>query len=270
MRTNRNENSGPIVSIKRHLHNALRHTPSLATALCSTRLKAGMQSNKSGRQNRCTRLLNRRRTTVVSRPITLPGRWRICQIPFINAMPLLGRSGRNVAAGNTYGNVQGWVNAANTGLGVILGYEAATINVTPRYPLYRTIGPEGQRIVATQAATSDLGDGIVESNLQTLGTMRANSEARESDIRQMEAETYSNDPAQHTDMATLQRINQATLMQLRAQQDANQIAQAAALQQIVSQKQQQDALKAAFQDAAEYQQQYNSTVRLSHRVSATP
>ena len=77
----------------------------------------------------------------------------------------------------------------------------------------------------------------------------------------MEAETYSNDPAQHTDMATLQRINQATLMQLRAQQDANQIAQAAALQQIVSQKQQQDALKAAFQDAAEYQQQYNSTVQ---------
>ena len=168
---------------------------------------------------------------------------------------------RNVAAGSTYGNVQGWVDAANTGLGVIVGYEAATINVTPRYPQYQELGPEGQRIVASQAATADLGDGIVESNLQTLGSMRTNSEARESDIRRMEAETYSNDPAQHTDMATLQRINQATLMQLRAQQDANQIAQAAALQQIVSQKQQQDALKAAFQDAAEYQQQYSSTVQ---------
>ena len=153
---------------------------------------------------------------------------------------------RNVAAGNTYGNVQGWVNAANTGIGVILGYQAATINVTPQYPLYDQLSQRSQRIVATQAATSDLGDGIVESNLQTLGTMRANSEARESDIRQLEAVTYSNDPAQHTDMATLQRINQATLMQLRAQQDANQIAQAAALQQIVSQKQQQDALKASF------------------------
>ena len=148
---------------------------------------------------------------------------------------------QNVAAGNTYGNVQGWVNAANTGIGVILGYQAATINVTPQYPLYDQLSQQSQRIVATQAATSDLGDGIVESNLQTLGTMRANSEARESDIRQLEAATYSNDPAQHTDMATLQRINQATLMQLRAQQDANQIAQAAALQQIVSQKQQQDA-----------------------------
>ena len=90
--------------------------------------------------------------------------------------------------------------------------------------------------------------------------MRTNSEARESDIRQMETATYSSDPAQHTDMATLQRINQATVMQLRAQQDANQIAQAAALQQIVAQKQKQDALKAVLADAAAYQQQYNLTV----------
>jgi len=49
-------------------------------------------------------------------------------------------------------------------------------------------------------------------------------------------------------------------MQLRAQQDANQIAQAIALQQSVAEKQRQDALKAAFADAATYQQQYNSMV----------
>jgi len=90
--------------------------------------------------------------------------------------------------------------------------------------------------------------------------MRARSEAREADLRQMEAATYSSDPSEHTDMATLQRINQATLMQLRAQEDANQIQQALALQQIVAQKQQQDALKATFGDAAQYQQQYNQTI----------
>jgi len=167
---------------------------------------------------------------------------------------------RNVYAGNTYGNVQGWVNAANTGLNVIEGYQAATLNVTPQYPLYGQLSQPSQRIVATQAATSDLGDGIVESNLQTLGTMRANSEAREADIRTLEAATYSSDPTQHTDMATLQRINQATLMQLRAQQDANQVSQASVLQQMILQKQQQDALKAAFEDAADYQQQYKSSV----------
>jgi len=166
----------------------------------------------------------------------------------------------NVYAGNTYGNVVGWINAANTGYGVNDGYQGASINPAVRYPLYGNLSPESQQLVAAQGATSDLGDGVTESNLQVLGTMRTNSEARESDIRQMETATYSSDPAQHTDMATLQRINQATVMQLRAQQDANQIAQAAALQQIVAQKQKQDALKAVLADAAAYQQQYNLTV----------
>jgi len=167
----------------------------------------------------------------------------------------------NVYAGNTYGNVTGWITAANTGGGVNNGYQNASINPVPRYPLYGNLSPEAQQLLAAQGASNDLGDGIAESNLQTLGTMRADSEQREADIRQMEAETYSSDPAEHTDMATLQRINQAALIQLRAQQDANQIAQSMALQQMVAQKQQQDALKAAFADAAGYQQQYSVTVQ---------
>ena len=166
----------------------------------------------------------------------------------------------NVYAGNTYGNVQAWINAANTGNGVNVGYTQASINQASRYPLYGNLSPQSQQLVAAQGATSDLNDGITETSLQTLGTMRARSQAREADLRQMEAATYSSDPSEHTDMATLQRINQATLMQLRAQEDANQIQQALALQQIVAQKQQQDALKATFGDAAQYQQQYNQTV----------
>ena len=166
----------------------------------------------------------------------------------------------NFNAGNTYGNVQGWVNSANNGFNVGSGYSAATINNASKYPLYGNLDAASQQLVAAQGATSDLSDGIAQSNLQTLGTIRANSEAREADIQQLQSETYSSDPSEHTDMATLQRINQATLMQLRAQQDANQIAQAAALQQMIAQKQQQDALKAAFNDAAAYQQRYNTTV----------
>ena len=166
----------------------------------------------------------------------------------------------NVYAGDTYGNVEAWINAANTGNGVNIGYTQASVNPPSRYPFYGNLSPQSQQLIAAQGATSDLNDGITESSLQTLGTMRARSEAREADIRQMEASTYSSDPSEHTDMATLQRINQATLTQLRAQQDANQIQQALALQQIVAQKQQQDALKATFADAALYQQQYSLTV----------
>jgi hypothetical protein len=59
-------------------------------------------------------------------------------------------------------------------------------------------------------------------------------------------------------MATLQRINAATLMQLRAQEEANQIAAAAVLQQMTAQKMQSDALKPSFQDAATYGQNYRN------------
>jgi hypothetical protein len=135
-----------------------------------------------------------------------------------------------------------------------------SLGQAPRYPLYANLNTQSQQLVAAQGATSDLSVGIMQTNLQTLGTMRANSQQRAADIQKLDSQTYSTDPAQQTYMSTFQRINQATLMQLHAQEDANQIAQAVALQQIVAQKQQQDALNAAFQDAATYQQQYNSTV----------
>jgi hypothetical protein len=165
-----------------------------------------------------------------------------------------------VVAVNSYGNTPALLQAINSGLNSVAGLEAVSLGQAPRYPLYGNLNIQSQQLVAAQGATSDLSVGIMQANLQTLGTMRANSQQRAADIQKLESQTYSSDPAQQTYMSTFQRINQATLMQLHAQQDANQIAQAVALQQIVAQKQQQDALNAAFQDAASYQQQYNSTV----------
>jgi hypothetical protein len=54
-------------------------------------------------------------------------------------------------------------------------------------------------------------------------TIRANQTARQTDIANLEAASQNQDPSQQTVMATLQRINQALLLQLRTQQDANQI-----------------------------------------------
>jgi hypothetical protein len=165
-----------------------------------------------------------------------------------------------VVAVNSYGNTPALLQAINSGINSVAGLEAVSLGQAPRYPLYGNLSTPSQQIVAAQGATSDLNVGIMQANLQTLGTMRANSQQRASDIQKLESQTYSSDPAQQTYMATFQRINQATLMQLHAQQDANQITQAIALQQVVAQKQQQDALNSAFQDAAGYQQQYNSIV----------
>jgi phage regulator Rha-like protein len=69
-------------------------------------------------------------------------------------------------------------------------------------------------------------------------------------------------------MATLQRINQALLLQLRTQQDANQINANLALQQIIAQKQQQDAMKSAFRDSAGYQSYYNANITTTNSGAA--
>jgi len=69
-------------------------------------------------------------------------------------------------------------------------------------------------------------------------------------------------------MAELQRINQALLLQLRTQQDANQMNANLALQQIVAQKQQQDAMKSAFQDAGSYVDGYQTHVAPAYNGTA--
>jgi hypothetical protein len=122
---------------------------------------------------------------------------------------------------------------------------------------YSSLSVQGQQAIAAQGATVDLSDAVNASNLQTVGTIRANAAQREVDISQLEAATHSTDPAQHTEMATLQRINQALLIELRTQQETNQTLQGQGLQQIVGQKVQQDNLKALFQTGNSYQQNFD-------------
>lgn len=163
-------------------------------------------------------------------------------------------------AANTYGNSQAVINAANTGMNAQAAYQYASVPRTGELPDYSTLSPAAQQQIAAEGATTDLSDSITESNLQTLGTMRANEIQREQDISALESASHSRDPAHHTDMATMQRMNQAMILQLRQQQETNQLQQANILQQIVAQKQQQDAMKAGFQDAAAYNRDYDTII----------
>lgn len=159
---------------------------------------------------------------------------------------------------NTYGNSVPWINAATTGFGASIANQASSVPRTGQIPGYSSLSSQAQQAIAAQGATVDLSDAVNVSNLQTVGTIRASAAQRETDISQLEAATHSADPAQHTEMATLQRINQALLIELRTQQETNQILQGQALQLIVGQKMQQDNLKALFQTGNAYQQYFNS------------
>jgi hypothetical protein len=158
---------------------------------------------------------------------------------------------------NTYGNSMPWMNAATTGYGAASANRTASLPTTEEISGYSGLSTQGQQAIAAQGATVDLSDSVNTSNLQTIGTIHANAAQREADITQLEAATHSTDPTQHTEMATLQRINQALLIELRTQQETKQMLQAQALQQIVGQKVQQDNLKSLFQTGNGYQQNFN-------------
>jgi hypothetical protein len=159
---------------------------------------------------------------------------------------------------NTYGNSVTWISAASTGYGAAPATQQASIPSTGQIPGYRSLSPEGQQAIAARGATVDLSDAVNASNLQTIGTIHANSSQREADIAALESASHSTDPTQHTEMATLQRINQALLIELRTQQETNQILQVQALQQLVGQKVQQDNLKSLFVTANGYQEGFNA------------
>jgi len=170
---------------------------------------------------------------------------------------------------NTYGNSMGWLNASNTGTAASVSYQQATVPRTPgMVPGYGAVSVAGQQQIAAQGATIDIGDSVMTTNLQVLGTIRANQAARQTDIANLETASQSQDPSQQTIMATLQRINQALLLQLRTQQDTNQINANLALQQMVAQKQQQDAMKAGFQDAADFNSTYQAQVAPAYNGAA--
>jgi hypothetical protein len=159
---------------------------------------------------------------------------------------------------NTYGNSLEWINAALTGYGAAGANQSASIPRIGQISGYGSLSSQGQQVIAAQGATVDLSDSANATSLQTIGTIRANAAQREADISQLEAASHSVDPAQHTEMATLQRINQAMLLELRTQQETNQMLQTQALQQIVGQKVQQDNLKSLFLVGNGYRQNFNS------------
>jgi hypothetical protein len=157
---------------------------------------------------------------------------------------------------NTYGNSLPWTTAATTGSGASAANQGASIQRTGQISGYGSLSAQGQQAIAAQGATVDLSDAVNATSLQTIGTVRANAPQREADIKTLEAASHSTDPAQQTELATLQRINQAMLLQLRTQQEASQMTQAQSLQQMVQQKQQQDALKMSMQAADGYESNY--------------
>jgi hypothetical protein len=165
---------------------------------------------------------------------------------------------------NTYGNAGSWLSSVDKYTGqASSAIQNASISRIAQMTGYEKLDANGQKAVAARTATLDLGDSVSATNLQSVGAIRASQTARQSEIANLEAASHSLDASQQTELATLQRINQALLLLLRTQQDQSQLSQGQTLQQMVQQKEQQDQLKMLFQAAQGYQANYESHVTSS-------
>lgn len=168
-----------------------------------------------------------------------------------------------LSAANTYGNTGDWVVAANTGA-VDRAASAVTNAGIPltQFPTsaLASLDPATQAVAKAQLATAELSDGVSTSTLVTLGQIRARSQALNQQISTLENDTYSTDPNQQTEMAVLGKINAANVMQLRSQQDTNQILSSAALQQMLAAKEQFDAQKRALNQAVYFEQNFTDSI----------
>lgn len=169
---------------------------------------------------------------------------------------------KTVSASNTYSNTAEWVSAANGDRAIAdSGYRTAGIQlVQPLQSALAKLDERSQQFVKAQYATAELADGVSVNTLSTLGDIRARSIALNRKIDQLSTDSFSRDPNQQTEMAVLGKINTATLMQLRSQQDTNQILTAAALHQMLTAKEQFDQQKRALNQAIYFQQNFQDSM----------
>lgn len=164
-----------------------------------------------------------------------------------------------VSSTDTYGNTGQWMGTINKYAGqATTAIQGASIPRVIKLTGYEKLNSQGQQTVAAQTATLDLGDAVSATNLQTIGAVRGNQTARQIEITTLESASHSLAPEQQTELATLQRINQALLLMLRTGQDQSQLTQGQTMQQIVAAKQQQDELKMLFQAAQGYEANYQT------------
>lgn len=170
----------------------------------------------------------------------------------------------NLSAPDTYGNTSAWVDALNLGSPSRANTAYNNAVIQPQsFPqaAFQLLDPDTQALIENQYATSELGQGTITSSLSTLGTVRANSEAFGRKLANLEADTFSDDSGQQSEMAVLGKINSATLLQLHSQQDTNQVLAASVAQQALADKQRMDEQNRLINQAIYFQQNFPNTMQ---------
>lgn len=147
---------------------------------------------------------------------------------------------RNGSALNTLGNTGGWITGINTGA-IGGGYQLATTQLLP-YQLNHLSSMDASELsrVRSQYASVQLADGANLTAMETIGAIRNSAPSLESQMANLDNDSFSEDTNLNSEVAVLNKINAAGVLTLRSIQDSNKLLASLLEQQVVSAKQQRE------------------------------
>ncbi len=128
---------------------------------------------------------------------------------------------RPLVAPSLYGTTLPWVTAANTGVSPAAAVARATEVLVPYGGgLSRLSAAELSRVQERYDRTQ-LTDGAITNGLEAIGRLRQNQASVEATLQNLEVDAYSDNPALHTQVAVLDKINAAGVAGTRIAKDTN-------------------------------------------------
>src|SRR5713101_489007 len=167
---------------------------------------------------------------------------------FIRNMPARYRAlfsqWRNVTSLNSFGNTVSWINGINTGVlpNINTGYQKSTTQLLP-YSTDHLSGMDPFELerVQSQYASVQLVDGANVNAMSTIGSIRGSAQNIQTQIGNLEQDSFSSDSGLNSEVSVLNKINAAGVLTLRTLQDSNKLLASLLEQQTIVAKQQRDA-----------------------------
>jgi hypothetical protein len=166
---------------------------------------------------------------------------------FIKNMPARYRAlfsqWRNVTSLNTFGNTGSWVSGINSGLlpTINTGYQRSTTQLLP-YGADHLSGMDPFELerVQSQYASVQLVDGANVNAMATIGSIRGGAQDIQTQIGNLEQDSFSDNSGLNTEVSVLNKINAAGVLTLRTLQDSNKLLASLLEQQTILAKQQRE------------------------------
>src|SRR5260370_14431933 len=149
---------------------------------------------------------------------------------FVRNMPLRYRAlfsqWRNVTSLNTFGNTGSWISGINSGLlpNINTGYQKSTTQLLPYSPDHLSgMDPFELERVQSQYATVQLVDGANINAMATIGSIRGSAQDIQTQIGNLEQDSFSSDSCLNSEVSVLNQINAAVILTLLPVQHTKQL-----------------------------------------------